>query len=148
MYNLYRYEIERKLKKEKKERKKQKREEMMKQAANTPSSAASAAAATPTPNSTVNVYSSARENRSKERRQTIETKYDKKARAIEDLKALREKKKKSGRCITECSSYVELCKCFVQMSSSREFFPGGSSCVYFSIALMFPWPQIFQVTLL
>ncbi|XP_030854817.1 RNA polymerase-associated protein RTF1 homolog [Strongylocentrotus purpuratus] len=90
-----RYEIERKLKKEKKERKKQKREEMMKQAANTPSSAASAAAATPTPNSTVNVYSSARENRSKERRQTIETKYDKKARAIEDLKALREKKKKS-----------------------------------------------------
>ena len=108
LYNLYRYEIERKLKKEKKERKKQKREEMMKQAASTPSSAASAAAATPTPNSTVNVYSSARENRSKERRQTIETKYDKKARAIEDLKALREKKKKSGRCLTECSSYVEL----------------------------------------
>ncbi|XP_041468092.1 RNA polymerase-associated protein RTF1 homolog [Lytechinus variegatus] len=88
-----RYEIERKLKKEKKERKKQKREEMMKQAASAPSAAAAAAA--PTPNSAVNVYNSSRENRSKERRQTIETKYDKKARAIEDLKALREKKKKS-----------------------------------------------------
>lgn len=88
-----RHEIERKLKKEKKERKKKKREEMMKAAANTTTSE-------PAPNnnsssSSSNPYSNARENRSKERRQTIETKYDKKARAIEDLKALREKKKKS-----------------------------------------------------
>ena len=100
---IHRHEIERKLKKEKRERKKKQKEESR-------AAAATAPAPAPAPAGPVNNLSMAgRENRSKERRQTIETKYDKKARAIEDLKALREKKKKSGMltCVSSLISWLD-----------------------------------------